>query len=282
MKAMTAGTLLELCGLDLSKKAKAVRHKDPRYDAHDMLRRGWLEAYQRFQSKPVFDGLDYVVSFIADGGTRARLVGVYRVGERTTSESAPLPPGCPYAEWQNAGIHYALERVPGFEALENRLVIDWGPGTLAWHQRSLDKPVIEILPSGRTLEPFKDYLEFTLTHSELRHLVTHPEANAEWRSRLSAVAGVYLILATTTGHQYVGSAYGTEGLWGRWASYATNGHGGNALLRELVRRDDAYPAAFTYSVLQILPRTYTLAEVLERERLYKAKLGSRATGLNAN
>ena len=53
-------------------------------------------------------------------------------------------------------------------------------------------------------------------------------------------------------------------------------------LRELLRSDPAYPDAFTYSILQILPRTAARAEVLRWERHYKEKLGSMATGLNAN
>lgn len=110
----------------------------------------------------------------------------------------------------------------------------------------------------------------------------HQEANREWRARLTAVAGVYLILATTTGRQYVGSACGTEGLWGRWAAYAADGHGGNLLLQELLATDGAYPDSFTYSVLQILPKTAAPAETLEWERLYKQKLGSMATGLGLN
>jgi hypothetical protein len=56
----------------------------------------------------------------------------------------------------------------------------------------------------------------------------------------------------------------------------------NLLLRELVATDDAYPDAFTYSVLQILPKTAAVPETLEWERLYKQKLGSMATVLNAN
>ena len=90
--------------------------------------------------------------------------------------------------------------------------------------------MLEVLPAGYLLELFHDYLQFTLTHHELVHLVEHQEAHKEWRARLSAVAGVYLILATTTGKQYIGSAYGAEGIWGRWLAYARTGHGGNALL----------------------------------------------------
>ncbi len=189
----------------------------------------------------------------------------------------------PSGSWAGGSkFHYVLRRIEGFAELENRVVVDWGSGTLAWVQWAKNKRVIEILPAGQLLRVFTDYLGFTLTRSELEYLCRDPEANKEWRARLSAVAGVYLILATTTGAQYVGSAHGADGLWGRWAEYARNGHGGNKLLRELVDEDVAYPDAFSYSILQILPRTATRNEVLNWERLYKEKLGSRAVGLNAN
>lgn len=274
--------LLKVCGLDPACRSKLVRHKDYRLDLHGLLRRGWLDAYQSFQSRPVFDNLDYVISFVGVGGTQARLVGVYKVLGRRAGKDGILPPGCPYTEWKESAHFYELERQTGFEALEHRAVIEWGRAALVWHQHTTNKPVIQMLPKGHMLRLFTDYLDFTLTYEELHYLFSHQEANQEWRARLSAVAGVYLILATTTGRQYVGSAYGTEGLWGRWAAYAADGHGGNLLLRELVTTDDAYPAAFTYSVLQIIPKTTAPAETLEWERLYKKKLGSMATGLNAN
>jgi hypothetical protein len=230
----------------------------------------------------VFHGLDFIVSFVGMGGTRARLLGVYRVlGHRSSLEVA-LPPGCPYLEWQQSGFFYDLMREPAFDEFTHRIVIDWGRGTLAWHQNASNKPVTEILPQGQLLQPFRDYLEFSLSFSELRYLYAHEEANKEWRARLGAVAGIYLILAVTTGAQYVGSACGTEGIWGRWSTYAHDGHGGNVLLQQLLAADSAYPAGLSYSILQILPRTLALSEVLEWERRYKVKLGSRAIGLNGN
>lgn len=274
--------LLRICGFDASSRSKLVRHQDKRWDSHDLLRRDWLDTYQSFQSRPVFDNLDYIITFIGVGGTQARLVGVYKVLGRRPGKTGVLPTACPYQEWQDTEYFYELERQPGFEALEHRAVIEWGRGALAWHQHTTNKPITRLLPRGHLLRLFSDYLDFTLTHGELRYLFDHQEANSEWRARLSAVAGVYLILATTTGHQYIGSAHGTDGLWGRWSSYAANGHGGNLLLRNLVATDAAYPDAFTYSVLQILPKTVARAETLEWERLYKQKLGSLATGLNAN
>lgn len=274
--------LLRVFGFDPSCRSKLVRHQDKRWESHDLLRRGWLDGYQSFQSKPVFDNLDYIISFVGVGGTQARFVGVYKILGCQPGSTGVLPAGCPYLEWKDSTYFYKLERQHGFEALEHRVVIEWGRGALAWHQYTTNKAVTEVLRKGHLLRLFTDYLDFTLTHIELRYLFEHQEANREWRARLSAIAGVYLILATTTGRQYVGSAYGTDGIWGRWAAYAADGHGGNLLLRDLVATDDAYPDAFTYSVLQILPKSVALAQTLDWERLYKQKLGSMATGLNAN
>jgi hypothetical protein len=148
------------------------------------------------------------------------------------------------------------------------------------HRELNDKVVLEVLPGAQTRAPFRDYLDFTFTHTELKELYESEDTNREWRTRLSAVAGIYLILATKTGHQYVGSAHGAEGIWGRWAAYAMNGHGGNKLLKALVAKDSSYPAAFSYSILQVLPKTFVRKEVLKCEQRYKKKLGSRATGLN--
>jgi len=81
---------------------------------------------------------------------------------------------------------------------------------------------------------------------------------------------------------YVGSAYGAEGIWGRWRQYANGGYGNNRKLQELIRSDPEYPSRFRFSVLQILPKSMTRDEVFRREIEYKRKLGTRAYGLNLN
>jgi hypothetical protein len=272
--------LLVLRGFDPNRPTKLVRHQDARYDLHDLMRRGWLDAYQAFQSRPVFDGCERIVSFIGTKGTKARLFGVYRVLGKRDGRDVPSPAGCP-PEVGQGRYFYELQREAGYEDLENRAVIEWGKGALAWVQQLSNKEVVELLPKGQLRPPFRDYLEFTLTYAELVELYTHEDANREWHARLAAVAGTYLILATKTGAQYVGSAHGTEGIWGRWAQYARDGHGGNKLLIDLIASDSVYPAAFSYSILQILPKSFGRSEVLRWEERYKEKLGSRATGLNA-
>jgi len=278
-KSLGIVDLLLLRGFDPTRPTKLVRHQDARYDVHDLMRRGWLDFYQATQSRPVFDNCERIVSFIGSRGTKARLIGVYRVLGRRDGRRMQPPPGFP-PDLGTFRYYYDLEREAGYEDLENRVVIEWGRGALAYVQRLSNKEVVEVLPRGQPRPVFRDYLEFTLAHAELKELYDHEDANREWRSRLAAVAGIYLILATTTGAQYVGSAHGTEGIWGRWAAYARDGHGGNKLLKHLIGKDSAYPEAFSYSILQILPKSFARSEVLAWEQRYKEKLGSRATGLN--
>lgn len=44
--------------------------------------------------------------------------------------------------------------------------------------------------------------------------------------------GIYLITDSSNGKKYVGKADGAEGILGRWKVYASDGHGGNHVLRE--------------------------------------------------
>ena len=278
--------LLELCGFDSNCKSKLVRHQDKRFDVQELIRDGWLDLYQAHQSKNIFGKCDYIVTFCGDGGTRAKLLGVYRVVSGRNRTQKDLPKGTPFEVWRTAdysdGFFYDLERQQEYADLEGRVVIDWGSAAISWHQYTTNKPVIEVYPPGRSLIPFTDYLDFSLSFNELKTLVQNPEAHRDWKTSLSSVAGVYLILAETTGEQYVGSAYGLDGIWGRWSTYAKTKHGNNKLLKELVAKDTAYPEAFRFSLLQVLPKSTKKAEVIRWENQYKHKFGSRATGLNAS
>jgi len=98
---------------------------------------------------------------------------------------------------------------------------------------------------------------------------------------LSVTKGIYLISDTNTGKLYVGSAYGEDGIWGRWKSYvSTNGHGNNKTLKELVENNPNYGNNFQFSIL--IPQTITADEAIRKEPLFKNKLGARTFGLNNN
>lgn len=275
--------LLRHFGFDSERPTKLVRHQDKRFDIHELIESGWFDLYQACQKNDVFGKCDFIVTFTADGGTRSRLLGVYRVLNSRKRLPEDIPADSPFGEWvEESGYFYELMHEPQYSGLEGRVVVDWGNGALAWHQHLRNKEVIEIDATGRFLSPFSDYLDFSLSYSELCRMFAEPSAHRDWRASLSAVSGVYLILDEKEGRQYVGSAYGADGIWGRWSDYARNGHGGNKCLEELIAMSTDYPKRFRYSILQVLPKSTKPKEVIGWETRYKTKLGCRVTGLNAN
>jgi hypothetical protein len=274
--------ILKIVGFDERKTTKLVRHQS-RYDSTEELRRNdWLEVYKSYQTRSVFHTVKQIVSFYGLSNNRACFYGVYSVLSHKPSNDGVDLPGCPsLTRWRNnCKYFYILERDKRFDEFRDRIIIDWGPAALSWHQKLKNKPIVEIASAGRKLEPFSDFLEFSLSYQELHDLFGNEDAHRDWKIPLSNVAGVYLILAQKTGDLYIGSAYGETGIWGRWKDYAKSGHGDNVKLRRLLASDSDYPHAFRFSVLHILPRTMSSKEVIQREKEYMIKLGTRAIGLN--
>ncbi len=283
-KPITLQELLYSRGLPIDSKTKLVRHRDTggtvevngvKLALHDLYHKypqRFME-YQQEQRNPIFHNCDYVVSCLGEDGSRARFVGVYKIDFQEVERD-------PEDVYQ-----YTFSKVAGFETLEERVIIDWGKAALSWHQwfRPIaQKLVLEIQPKlfGK---PFTDYLDFTLSFSELQKLVATQSPRDEWCRLLSAVAGIYLILDTSNGQQYVGSAYGQGGVWQRWNEYvATKGHGNNVLLKKLLNSNSDYGQLFQFTLLMTLPKSLTKEEVFKHEMRFKHKLGSRAFGLNLN
>jgi len=281
---MNIAELLALRGLDIHAKIKLVRHQEARYDIVELYRAGHLETYQSYQAKPVFDKCSFVVSFMGLERARAQFIGVYSVNGSKPAEEVTLPPDFPYPNMLSGGsLFYDLHALEGFDDLKDRVIIDWGNSTRTWHQwlDENEKDVIEILPKGY-VKDFPGYLDFVVTFDELVAISRNPVANREWYRMLSAAAGIYLIVDSATGMQYVGSAYGQNGIWGRWAQYAQSGHGGNAKLKALLATDAHYARYFRFTILHTLPDTMTKGEVIAWEIKYKSKLGTKAFGLNSN
>ena len=123
--------------------------------------------------------------------------------------------------------------------------------------------VAEVLPEPFSGRLFPGHHNIDLSFVELENLVNRDRQ--EWKAALSG-NGVYLITDTDTGKRYVGSAYGDEGIWGRWTSYAHSGHGGNKQLRQIVGSDRAYPRShFRFTLLEFF-RFGTLDQEAARER----------------
>jgi len=260
-------------GLLEGKRVKLVRHRDANMDYHrDVLTdRDRALEYQKKQARDVFSDCDYIASFFALERGRSVFFGVFKVNGKTLNDQGRF--------------YYDLTQLHEFDNLVDRLIVDWGDGTRAWVQwydrKGAGKEVLEILPTGY-IGNFPGLFNFTLEFNELKTLVENPGANHDWKHHLSAVNGVYLILDSHTGQQYVGSAYGENGIWGRWTNYAVTAHGGNKELIDLINQDPTYHRHFRFSVLQTLPSNVTSRDVIAIEQLYKKKLGSRVHGLNSN
>lgn len=259
-------------------RVKMVRHKETRTQYREEYRqvikdKKSLHEYQRHQSRDVFSDCEYIVSFVGLERSHSLFFGVFKV-IRCQQEAIV---GGKMSYW------YDLEQVDIFNALVDRLVIDWGDSARAWVQlyHKQSKVVVEILPQGY-VGAFPGLLDFVLDFDELKKLIENPESNYDWRLQLSAVNGIYLILDSKTGGQYIGSAYGDMGIWGRWSFYVSSHHGGNMELKKLMEADPEHCRHFRFSVLQTLPSNTGARESIEVERLYKQKLGSLAHGLNAN
>ncbi len=265
------------------RKVKLVRHKDARFDLETLFSNGDLDRYQQFQGKPIFDGCTQIVSFIGEEGNKSRFIGVFDVGKGLSATSGKISDERDLLPWASeAKYWYPTRRRKEFADLENRVVIDWGGNARSWHQWFSDRTVLEIRPEGRSLPPFRDYLAVHLTFRELRHLVRQPDAHRDWVAGLKAVGGIYLIVSTLTGEQYVGSATGEAGIWARWSSYAKTGHCGNTKLVELCTDKSNYPDAFMFSILEVFSRTTAKQVALKQEQFFKEKLGTHAFGLNEN
>ena len=285
--------LLKKRGLDLNAKIKYVRHQDKRYDVTALIRANQLETYQGYQEKPIFKDCSYIVVFIGQENMKALFYGIYQVLAQRPASEVSLPNDFIYPDFNIIGdtdVFYDLKEIDGFDDLKNRAVVDWGKGALAWSQwvrkngtvELKDKEVTEILPTGYVKE-FPGFEDFVLRYDDLQTMVNNPEANREWHTMLSSVAGIYLIMDTEGGQQYIGSAYGKKGILGRWKEYsATNGHGGNKLLKKILKADPTAAKHFQFTILRTLPKTLTNKEVINYENLYKKKLGTRVFGLNAS
>ncbi|MBI5922422.1 MAG: GIY-YIG nuclease family protein [Betaproteobacteria bacterium] len=276
--------LLEPFGFDSTRRTKLVRHQEQGVDLAALHRAGQFEFYQSFQGRAVFENCEQIVSFIGSAGTQAVFVGVYQVLGVSGPKALTLPPDFQYPQLNLSSVYvYQLNRDKRFDVLIDRLIIDWGSGTRSWVQkfRHGAKEVVEVLPRGYVKE-FSGFLDFVLRFDELKAMIDNPTANREWHRMLGSVSGVYLILDSVTGRQYIGSAYGDGGIIARWSQYARTGHGGNAKLKALLTERPNARSDLHFSVLQTLSPSLTAREVIAYEVRHKEKLGTRAHGLNSN
>jgi hypothetical protein len=261
---------------------KMIRHVPGDEKNWELIKRGYFEEYQAVQRREDVINRDYILSFIADEYDRTIFKGFYNVKDKKVLEHGDLSEECEIT-WGNKRdlFFYKIEKLDLLGDLVDRLIIDWGEGKRKWDQNYHNREILAILPKG-FLEIFPGYLDFSLEWNQLTRIISEPNSNRDWYVSLSNIYGIYLILDEISGLQYVGSAYGENGIWGRWQTYINTKTGNNKLLEKLLLEHSDRYLHFKFSLLEVLPNTLTRDEVIKREKLNKIKLGSRAFGLNLN
>lgn len=281
---LTVKQYLIAAGLDVDiDRIKLVKHVDhSERSVTEIIKTGHFDFFQAEQdsSKKPFHKCEVIISFIALPNNLCEFVGVYKVisVRDFTNKDVKAAPNILNIDSTinrkgNKRIWYDLEEMTEFTELRSRLIIQW-ISTRGWVQGK-DLDIYEILPPVKVI-PFTGYQDVILTYSELQMIFNNPRAHKDWKAALESNAGIYRIVDMSSGEIYIGSAYGNEGIWGRWSNYAKNGHGGNKLLKP---RD---PNNFQWSIVRTVSRSMSERDVIIIEGIEKIKHGSRVHGLNDN
>lgn len=282
MSLLHFSDILEKAGLDPA-KVKLIRHSlgDKDFSKCYYSEPQMVWEYTRIQKPGFSKGYDYWCVFVSGEGTTARLFACYKVNGAVSATPDLEPVGFPLeGRFEGKYDYFDLEPVDNLKEYEHRLVIEWGRAALSWHQKgTTEKDILAI--DSPVKKPFIGYDKVVLTYAELKEVVENRDVYELWQAALSAVNAVYLIVDTKSGQQYVGSAYGKDGLLGR-RIYVDSLHGHNKLMKEVICAHPDRYKFFQFSILQILPKTLTDDEVIHTESLWKEKLQSIRFGMNDN
>lgn len=244
-------------------KVKLIRHKDNRseirimgkpledftlYDLYKYERQTFLD-YQREQSKPIYDNIDFIVTFLGESSKEARMIGVYKNNGKLNIPNI------------NCDNHiYDLIEAEGFDTLKEKVIIDWGDATISWHQYySNIKEVIRIEPGMMNTDGipyFKSYSDININYEQLKTIIEREPD--EWKKALQSVNAIYMIIDDNNGKQYIGSTYAQKGnksggIWNRWSTYIqTGGHGNNVNLKKILDENGAeYAKNFRWIIIHV-------------------------------
>lgn len=244
-----------------------------------------VNEYQQLQKKGYYDKCDYVLTFISGPSTSAKFIGLYKVVDSIGVKASDFVLedilGTTEFSDKTSTYNFKLEKMNNMAYLESRLIIDWGKATRQWGQWATnDKEIIAIHESEKFT--FRGYESLLLDYRTLKTILSDNVLYESWHSALESVSAIYMIMDQVTGKMYVGSAYGDGGLLQRWRCYVQTLHGGNKKMIELLNEDSLRYESFQFTILQIIPKTYTVQDVVSLENLYKEKFKTRTFGLNDN
>lgn len=240
----------------------------------DVFLEGQFDEWQRWQTKRNFQR-EFVVSLVNAGApTHWLYAGLFR--------------SIDYVEENDHRRHYyyTLDRLASSEEWAGRLYLSSVYTARGSYPRGEtladDLTIAELLPERLSISDFPGFKAVNLTKVQLDIVVRNN--TPAWRSALSSVKGIYLITDTATGKLYVGKAVGADGFWGRWCTYAANGHGGNVALRKEfgIGAAPERQRDLRFAILEIADLTTKEEEINVRESHWKEVLLSRVHGNNRN
>lgn len=130
-------------------RVKLIRHNLTKAEVADNYEQGYLELYQSVQNHTRFRDCDMVICFLGTEGTNGVFQGCYRVGNFKPYCRAQFPenftPDSGMIEGKS--MVYELVKTDLLADMKDRLVIEWGKGTINWCQNgTTEKELLEIRP----------------------------------------------------------------------------------------------------------------------------------------
>jgi len=212
--------------------------------------------------------VDKIVSFAQISGNKYLFGGMFNITSRSYER-------------------YEVEYSPRYRDLIGRLVIEYlGNNTRATVFRPTylyeNCQINSLYESRFEGEPFTSFEVINHNFNDIEIIINNELS--DWKVALSSVSGIYLITDEKTGKHYVGSAYGGNGIWGRWCTYIHSYHGNNDDLVDLFenKSESYFRENFRFSILEVVSSSLPKEEVIKKECLWKEKLFSRKHGYNRN
>lgn len=199
-------------------------------------------------------------------------------------------------KWLFGGIFEVIERraksykvalVDGHQEYVGRLLIHYkDPGfrgrAFRLEKHFADLAVSQLFEKTYEGEAFCGYENIEHGFFQLESIFK--QNKEDWKTPLENVKGIYLIVDTSNGKMYVGSAHGDAGIWSRWSCYLRTGHGYNDELTKLINKNGiGYARAnFQFSLLEFRSMKTDDKVIIDREQYWKRVLRTNEFGYNKN
>ncbi len=257
------------------KEVRLLRHKnDKGRTPHSAW---WLDraAFEKWQSHQLTSqradfARPYWASFIDAPGGRTLFVGMYKVRHLAVCSG-------PVVDYLRGGVsdpdkqydEYEVIPEPRMASLAGRVFVDWPVGR-NWRRvaENGEYTIEEIVAEGQEA-PYPGHAAFSMLLSEIEAM---PDS---WRTQLKGLQGIYVLTCIRDGKQYVGLTDHAEGFYGRWRTHARKE--GDAIMFRTRE-----PGDYRVGILEVAGSFADRGTLETMEAYWKAKLGSRAFGLNAN